>query len=491
MVAINDLVALSVKIALGDWLNLIEVSLSIFSTHDRENLYHKRGCGSETLLHRQKNRASIFLCQSTAKNNFGKRIMRQYLFAMLCLLYSSTQAIADDWPQFLGPDATARSTDTVPTEWSETKNMLWKADLPGSGSSSPVIVGDKVFVTCYVNSGSNSKRSVLCFNKATGDKLWSTDFPITYREDAYRGYIQEHGYASNTPASDGKNLFVFLGKGGVHALDFEGNILWSADVGKGSSNREWGSAASLLLTENNVIVNAAEEDKAIIALDKATGKKAWEQKAAMLELTFGTPRLVNLADGKQELVISVPGEIWAMRPETGKLKWFSATPMTGNVSPSVVVDGENVYSFGGYRSSGSISVRVGGDNDVSTTNKNWTGRATSYVATPLLYEDQFYWIDDRGLAHSIDAKTGNEIYKARVSGLTGRPVYASPVLINGEIYAVTRKAGTIVYPPGNKFKPIARNRIAGDNTDFNASPAVSDNRLYLRSNQALYCIGEK
>ena len=417
--------------------------------------------------------------------------MRQYFIAVLCLLFSSTQGLADDWPQFLGPDATARSSDTVPTEWSATKNMLWKADLPGSGSSSPIIVGDKLFLTYYLDAGNKPQRSVVCFNKTTGEKNWSTDFPITYREDAYTGFIQEHGYASNTPASDGKTLFVFLGKGGVHALDFDGKILWSADVGKGSSNREWGSAASLVLTKNNVIVNAAEEDKAIIAIDKATGKKVWEQKAAMLELTFGTPRLVDLADGKQELVISVPGEIWSMRPETGKLKWFTATPMTGNVSPSVVVDGENIYSFGGYRSSGSISVRVGGDDDVSKSNVNWIGRATSYVATPLLYEGQFYWIDDRGLAHSINAETGKEVYKARVSGLSGRPVYASPVSINGKIYVVTRKAGTIVYPPGDKFEPMSQNIIAGDNTDFNASPAVSDNRLYLRSNQALYCIGEK
>ena len=213
----------------------------------------------------------------------------------------------------------------------------------------------------------------------------------------------------------------------------------------------------------------------------------------MLELTFGTPRIVDLADGKQELVISVSlGEIWAMNPDTGKLRWFSQTPMTGNVSPSVVVDGDTVYSFGGYRSSsGSISVRVGGDNDVSKSNVNWTGRATSYVATPVLYKDKFYWIDDRGLAHSSDAKTGKDVYKARVSGLTGRPVYASPVEVNGNIYAVTRKAGTIVYPPGDKFTPMARNIIAGDNTDFNASPAFSDDRIYLRSNQALYCIGEK
>jgi outer membrane protein assembly factor BamB len=417
--------------------------------------------------------------------------MRSYFISALCGLVLATQGVANDWSQFLGPDGAARSSDVVPTKWDETNNMLWKVDLPGSGSSSPIVVGDKVFVTCYVAGDGSGKRKALCFDKKTGDKKWSVDFPIEYREDAYRGYIREHGYASNTPASDGKQLFVFFGKGGVHALDFKGKILWSADVGKESSNRQWGSAASLLLFENSVIVNAAEESQAIIALNKTTGKEMWRQEAAMLELTYGTPRLVNLSDGKKELVVSVPGEIWALNPSTGKLEWFVETPMTGNISPSVVVKEENIYSFGGYRTSGSISVRAGGKDDVSKTHVNWTGRSSSYVATPLVHEGRFYWIDDRGLANSISAENGNEVYRERVNGLTGRPVYASPVLINGKIYVVTRRAGTIVYSPGDKFEPIAQNKIAADDTDFNASPAVSDNRLYLRSNQALYCIGEK
>ena len=423
--------------------------------------------------------------------DFRETKMRYLLIANLCWLILSAQALANDWPQFLGPNADARSADVVPTTWDDTNNLLWKVDLPGSGSSSPIIVGDKIFVTSYVSSAGSSKRMVSCFDKTTGDENWSTDFPIDYREDANQGYLQEHGYASNTPVSDGKQLFVFFGKGGVHALDLDGKVLWSKDVGKESSNKQWGSAASLLLFENSVIVNAAEEGKAILAFDKSDGKELWRQEAAMLELTYGTPRLVSLADGSKELVISVPGELWSLNPSTGKLKWFLATPMTGNICPSVIVEDETIYSFGGYRSSGSVSVRAGGKGDVSKSHVNWKGRFSSYVATPLLTEGQFYWIDDRGLANSINAENGDEVYRARVEGLIGRPVYASPVLIDGKIYVVTRRAGTIVYLPGDKFEPIARNKFAGDNTDFNASPAVSDNRLYLRSNQSLYCIGEK
>ncbi|WP_442508533.1 PQQ-binding-like beta-propeller repeat protein [Novipirellula sp. SH528] len=393
------------------------------------------------------------------------------------------------WPEFLGPGGQARSSDTVPTTWSETENLLWKVDLPGSGSSSPIVVGDQVIVTCYV-SGSDAKRQVSCYDKKNGKQIWSVDFPIDYREDGYQGYITEHGYASNTPVTDGENVFVFLGKGGVHSISLDGKKNWSVDVGKGSSNRQWGSASSLVLFENSVIVNAAEESRAIIALDKATGKEIWRQDADMLELTYGTPRIVTRPDSEPELVISVPGEIWSMNPRTGKLRWYCESPMTGNVTPSVIVDGDTVYSFGGYRASGSIAVKLGGKDDVTDSHVQWTNRSSSYVATPLLQDGRFYWIDDRGIAYCTSAKDGEVIYKSRVDDLeSGRPVYASPVLIGKNIYVVTRRSGTIVYAPNDEFKPIAQNKFAGDETDFNASPAVSDGKLYLRSNQSLYCVG--
>jgi len=413
-----------------------------------------------------------------------------FAFALSFEIVGCSFASAQDWPQFLGPNGSAHCADVAPTSWNESENMLWKLDLPGAGSSSPIIVGDRVFVTCYAQANGKLKRQTVCVDKNTGKQLWAKEIPAEYREDAYRGYLTEHGYASNTPVSDGQHVFVFFGKGGVHSYDLEGNLKWSVEVGKESSQKLWGSASSLLLDENRLIVNAAEESRSIIALNKSTGEELWRQESGMLSLTYGTPRLVNLKNGKKEIVISVPSEIWALRPESGKLNWYAKTPMTGNISPSVIVDGETVYSFGGYRSSGSVSFQAGGDDDVSKTRNNWTSRTSSYVATPLLHEGRLYWIDDRGLAKCVDAKTGAEVYKERVSGLTGRPVYASPVLIGGKIYVVTRRGGTIVYAPGDKFQPLETNKIAGDGTDFNASPAVSNSRIYLRSNQSLYCIGK-
>ncbi|WP_145422620.1 PQQ-binding-like beta-propeller repeat protein [Planctomycetes bacterium K23_9] len=416
--------------------------------------------------------------------------MIRTLITAICFLVGSVAIQADDWPAFLGPQGAAKTTETVPTAWSQSENLQWKIDLPGTGSSSPIIVGDRIIVTCYVDGG-DAERRVLCFDKNTGKQNWSVAFPIDYREDGYQGYITEHGYASNTPVTDGEDVYVFLGKGGVHSISLDGNKNWSVDVGKESSNRQWGSAASLMLLGDSVIVNAAEEAKAILSLDKKTGKELWRQEAGMLELTYGTPRVVKLDNGETELVISVPGEIWSLNPTTGKLKWFAESPMTGNVSPSVIVDGQTVYSFGGYRASGSIAVTAGGKKNVTDTNVVWTAKSSSYVATPLLHQGRFYWIDDRGIAYCISAKDGEIVYRERVNKLqSGRPVYASPVLIGEQIYVVTRRSGTLVYAPGDTFEPIAQNVLPDDETDFNASPAVSNGKLYLRSNQSLYCIAK-
>ena len=415
--------------------------------------------------------------------------MYRTLFASLAVFCLAAPAAADDWPEFLGPGGAARSAEVVATTWDATTNVAWKVDLPGTGSSSPIIIGDKVIVTCYVAGDDNAKRQVLCFDKNSGKPFWSLDFPIDYREDGYQGYITEHGYASNTPVTDGENVYVFLGKGGVHSISLDGKKNWSVDAGKESNGKRWGSGASLILYEDSVIVNAAEEAEAIISLDKNTGKELWRQEAAMLALTYGTPRLVKLDDGSEELVISVPGEIWSLNPTSGKLKWYAESPMTGNVSPSILVDGETIYSFGGYRDSGSIAVKAGGKGDVTDSNVQWTNRSSSYVATPLLADGRFYWIDDRGIAYCTSAKDGEIVYRERVGDLqSGRPVYASPVMIGMHIYVVTRRSGTLVYAPSDSFKTLAQNVIAGDDTDFNASPAVSDGKLYLRSNQSLYCI---
>ena len=408
-----------------------------------------------------------------------------------CLL-AVTQISADDWTRFRGPDGTGISGDApTPLRWNDETNLKWKRTLPGAGSSSPIVIGERVFVSSYSGEGTSLERQLVCIDRSRGDVMWSKSFDAEQPEDAYNGYLTEHGYASNTPVTDGERVYAFFGKGGVYAFDLEGNQLWQVSVGSQSSNRRWGSAASLVLHENMVIVNAAEESRSIRALDKATGEELWRSESGMLELAYGTPTLVPGDDGA-ELVVGVAGEIWGLNAQNGKLRWFAETNLTGNICPSVVAADDTVYLFGGYRSSGSHAFRIGGRDDVTETNELWSTRNSSYVATPLLHEEHLYWVDDRGVAFCISADSGDVIYRERLEGLdgSGRPFYASPVLADEKLYVVSRWSGTFVFEAKPEFEQLAQNQFSSDESDFSATPAISGGELFLRSNRFLYCVSE-
>jgi outer membrane protein assembly factor BamB len=418
---------------------------------------------------------------------------------VLTLLTAAVESAAD-WPRFRGPGGLGLGESAVPLEWSDETNLLWKTPLPGPGSSSPVIHGDDVFVTCYSGygvpgdrGGESAKlvRHLVCIDRARGAEKWRRDVPAELPEDAYEGYLTEHGYASSTPVVDADAVYAFFGKSGVIAFDRAGTELWRVGVGKESSNRRWGSAASLIRHGDLVIVNAAEESQSIRGLDRRTGREVWKAEAAALELAYGTPSIVRLADGREELVVAVPSEVWGLDPATGKIRWHATHALTGNVSPSVLVDGDVVYVFGGFRSAGSLAVRAGGTGDVTKSHVLWTSKSSSYVATPLLHEGHLYWIDDRGQAFCTNAKTGEQVYRSRVAEISGggRPVYASPVLSDGRLIVATRWSGTLILPAKPEYAVVACNRFAGDESDFSGTPAIADGRLYLRSGRFLYCVG--
>jgi len=426
--------------------------------------------------------------------------MSRLASVVAAILLTTAAASAADWPRFRGPGGLGLGESAVPLEWSDEQNLLWKAPLPGPGSSSPVIHGDDVFVTCYSGYGvpadrggepAKLARHLLCIDRQTGAEKWRRDVPGALPEDAYEGFLTEHGYASSTPVVDADAVYAFFGKSGVIAFDRAGKELWRVAVGKESSNRRWGSAASLIRHGDLVIVNAAEESQSIRGLDRRTGREVWKAEAAALELAYGTPAIARLADGREDIVVAVPSEVWGLDPATGKIRWYASHALTGNISPSVIVDGDVVYVFGGFRSAGSLAVRAGGSGDVTKSHVLWTSKASSYVATPLLHDGHLYWIDDRGQAFCSNAATGEQVYRSRVAEITGggRPVYASPVLSDGRLIVATRWGGTLVLPAKPDYAVLACNRFAGDESDFSGTPAIADGRLYLRSGRFLYCVG--
>jgi outer membrane protein assembly factor BamB len=416
--------------------------------------------------------------------------------AVLLVLLAMTSAPiqAGDWPRFRGPNGDGVSTEgPIPAKWDLATNLKWKADLPGKGSSSPIVLGDRIFVTCYSGYGEAAggdaaqlARHLVCVDKPSGKILWTKTVKNSVEEDRYQGFITEHGYASGTPVTDGERVYAFFGKSGVSAYDLEGNELWNAGVGTSSSNRRWGSAASLIVHGDSVIVNASEESRSIRSLDRKTGKENWKTEADLLELAYGTPNVVKNGD-RELLVLAVPQEVWALNPENGKLAWFCETKLPGNVSPSINTANGMIYVTGGYPATGSVAFKAEGKGDI-TSKITWTSRDASYVASPVLHEGHLYWIDDKGVAFCANAETGKTVYRERLVGGGGRPVYASPVLCDGKLFIPSRWEGVYVIAAKPEFELLAENRFPDDKSDFNGTPAISGKQMFLRSDKALYCI---
>lgn len=429
---------------------------------------------------------------------------RKYAWLLFLLSTAlSRSAAGGDWLQFRGPGGSGASADArIPLQWSDARNVRWKTALPGPGASSPIVSGGYVFVTCYSGYGvdprdpgrmEDLKRHLLCIERTSGKIAWACRVDAALPEDSYGGMgLTEHGYASNSPVTDGQRVYAFFGKSGVLAFDIQGRQLWRADVGHESSNRRWGSAASLILCDDMLIVNASEESQPIRAFDKLTGKERWKTEASSLELTYATPTIVELSNGRKELVLGVPNEVWGMNPETGKLKWYAATQMSGNVGPSPVAHNGVVYLMGGYPQQQSVAIRAGGKGDVARTHVLWSSRDSSYIPSPVLHNGNLYWVNDQGVANCVTAATGKSVYHERIPQTAGtgrrKAFYASVVLSGERLYAVSRTGGTYVLLAKPTFAVLAQNQLASDASDFNASPAISDGQLFLRSNRFLYCI---
>ncbi len=235
-------------------------------------------------------------------------------------------------------------------------------------------------------------------------------------------------------------------------------------------------------------MNAASEAKSLIALDKKTGKEAWRSDADSIHGSWATPVLVNAPNGKTELVMNAPYEMWGFDPDNGDFLWFAAGIQDETICGSLVVRDGIVYAVGG-RSGSAVAVKAGGRDDVSKSHTLWKKSLRNYVPSPVLAGELILSVNnDDGVLSALDLKSGEQVFRQRL-GSTGS-VYASPTIINGRAYIVTRRSGTFVVDLSDKPQVIAENKL-DDDTDFNASPAVTDGKLLLRSNRALYCIADK
>jgi outer membrane protein assembly factor BamB len=411
-----------------------------------------------------------------------------------CFALFSLPALAGDWPGFRGPGSLGASDETnLPLKWSDTENLVWNIDLPGSGASSPIVWGDKVFVTCYTGYGVDRRnpgnqeylaRHVLCVDRKTGKVLWNKEVKAKLPELPYTGFMLQHGYASSTPATDGERVYDFQGKTGVFAYDFGGKELWHADVGDQLARQRWGTGSSPVLYKDFVIVSAGVESDSLIALNKKTGKQEW--KTPGISGCWGSPVLLDGPGGKPEVVLSLPNTVRSFDPETGKELWKCTGLKDSYLCTSVVAKDGIVYVIGARNPASAMAIKAGGTGDVTTTNVLWRQQVGSRVPSPVVFGEHLYWVNDTGMVYCLKTRDGVQVYKERLNG----EFYASFTVGDGKIYAVSKTAGTFVLALGPKFEQLAQNKLTDDSI-FNGSPAISQGQLFLRSDKRLYCIGKK
>ena len=432
---------------------------------------------------------------------------RQLLLALVLLVVVTVAVDADDWPRFRGPKGSGVASGgiAVPSSWSPKANLSWKAELPGPGASSPIVVGNKAFVTCYSGYGltqenpgeiKNLIRHLVCVDMTTGKKLWQQDVKVTLPEDPYSGIgVTAHGYASHTPVCDGKNVYAFFGKSGVHAYDLNGKKLWVADVGRESDPAKWGSSSSPIEYKNMVIVTASAESQSIVGLDKMTGKEIWRQEAKGLDGMWGTPSLVKIDDERTDLVMCVAKELWGLNPDNGKMRWMADATGAQQSYSSIIQDGKRVFAITG-RGGGSIAVDAGGSGNVSKTNTVWTGGATASFASPVRHESKLYVVA-RGIVTVVDAETGDQIERIRLKGgeqtggRFGSLDYPSPIVVGDRLFYLNGSGQMYVFELGEKLKQISLNKVTADKEVFWGTPAVSNDKLVMRSSKHLYCVSDK
>jgi outer membrane protein assembly factor BamB len=415
-----------------------------------------------------------------------------------------------NWPQWRGPDGSGVSDEkNVPSEWSDTKNIKWKTPIQGRSHSSPIVWGNRVFLTTAIEGevvpgakavkhldgekeyvhpdsvGANKKHkfNVISLDRQTGKLLWEvTAWEGTPYDDRHR----KSSYAASTPTTDGKYVYAFFGTEGIYAYDFDGKLKWKAQLGN-MATVGMGTGTSPILFENTVILQCDEESgkgSFIVALDKKSGKEVW-RTGREVQMSWSTPLLVRTAK-RAELIASGTETIFSYDPATGKELWRHKG-LESNAVPSPIANTEMVFVVAGYPTKIALAIKLGQSGDLTgSANVPWKyAKGTAYVPSPIAYGDYVYLMTDRGILTCIDAKTGEVKYEG---GRVPIPATftASPVAFDGKILLTSEDGDTFIIKSGPKHEILGTNSVG---EPVYASPAIADGRIFIRGEKHLYCIG--
>jgi outer membrane protein assembly factor BamB len=423
--------------------------------------------------------------------------------AVLTLVSGLPAAEGDKyWPQWRGPSATGVSQQAKPPlEWSETKNIRWKKEIPGRGHGTPIIWGDLVFLSTAVpaeitgdaahaplgRATGMHKYVVMALHRKDGRVVWEK---VAKEEVPHEGAHQEFGtWASPSVVTDGTHVIASFESRGIYAFDMKGTPVWQKDLGDKSMRNQFGEGSTPALHGNTLVVVWDHQGQSfIVALDKRTGEERWRTARDETD-SWSTPLVVE-ANGRAQVVTGATKQVRSYDLETGKLLWFAAG-LTPNPIPSPVASDGLVFLTSGFRGNNLKAVRYAEAKDDITNTPAivWTlDRDTPYVPSPLLYDGILYLLkSNNGILSAFDAKTGKPHYQ--VTRVEGAPnVFASPVGAAGRIYILAQDGTTVVLKHGPAYEPLGQNKLSDA---FNASPALVDGEIYLRGAKSLYCVAEK
>ncbi len=396
---------------------------------------------------------------------------------------------AADWPVFRGPERTGLCDDPkLPLEWGKDKNIKWSAALPSPGNSSPIVSGGRVFVSCAQDKKGKG-RSLFCFDRTSGKQLWVKTVEYAGNEPSH----DANPYCGSTPAADGERVVVWHGSAGLHCYDYEGKELWSRDLGE--FKHIWGYAASPIFYGDSIILNCGPGTRSfLIAVNRRDGKTLWqteepggadnESPKTHTWLGSWTTPIVVKSDGKDVLVLTMPSHVNAYDPATGKIVWTCEGTGPLSYADAMEADG-TIVAMAGYAGA-AIGFKPGGMGDITTSARLWreTAKIPQRIGTGVVVGKYLYMVSEPGF-QCIEIETGKEMWRHYPGGR----FWSSLVGTSKRVYATSQGGDTVVFSPDPKeYKELAVNSV-GEGT--NATLALSNGQIFLRTYTHLYCIEEK
>jgi len=383
------------------------------------------------------------------------------------------------WPRWRGPSGQGVASGSgYPDRWSAEENVLWRVAVPGDGNSSPIVWGDRIFLTTAHDGG--RRRSVLCFRN-DGALLWETAVPESFPEE----YHVKNGPASSTPTTDGKHVYAYLGNSGLVAVDFDGKIVWHTELGRFKASH--GTASSPLLYGSRLIVAQDHQGRTgsfIAAFDTRDGSEIWRTRRSE-KVGWSSPLAIRAGE-RHEIVLSGQQAVRAYDPLTGNELW-SVRGNTYETIPTPVVGNGLVYCSSG-RAGPTLAIRPGGDGNVTETHVLWkVGKGSPFVPSPVLDGERLFMINDvSAVVTGYDAQSGALLWQGRLGQASRENFSASPVVVDGQIFFTNDAGETFVVGAGEEFELKHVNRLG---ETVLASPALVDGVWYFRTKGNLVAIG--